>query len=76
MNIYDVKNLSFKYNNGNEIFSSANLTIEEGKIYALLGKNGVGKSTLFSILLNVIDNYTGDVLFLGDNIHYRNDETV
>ena len=68
MNIYDVKNLSFKYNDRNEIFSSANLTIEEGKIYALLGRNGVGKSTLFSILLNVINNYTGDVLFLGDNI--------
>lgn len=68
MNIYTIKNLSFKYNNGKQIFSNANLEVEEGKIYALLGKNGVGKSTLFSILLNVIDTYTGDVIFLDNNI--------
>lgn len=70
MNIYEIKNLSFKYDDDNVIFKDVNISIEEGKIYSLLGKNGVGKSTLFSILLHVIDNYDGEVKFMGKNIKY------
>ena len=68
MNIYEIKKLSFSYDNNRYIFKNANLTIEEGKIYSLLGKNGAGKSTLFSLLLNLKSNYTGDILFMNENI--------
>ena len=68
MNIYEIKNLSFKYDEDTIIFDNVSISIEEGKIYSLLGRNGVGKSTLFSILLNVIDSYDGEVMFMGKNI--------
>lgn len=72
MLIYDIKNLNFSYNsnidNHKTIFNNFNLEIEEGHIYSLLGINGAGKSTLFYILLNIIKNYNGDILFMGDNI--------
>lgn len=68
MNIYEIKNLSFKYDEDTVIFDNVSISIEEGKIYSLLGRNGVGKSTLFSILLNVIDSYDGEVMFMGKNI--------
>ena len=33
-----------------EVLSNVNLTLEKGKIYGLIGRNGVGKTTLLSIL--------------------------
>ena len=33
-----------------EVLKDVNLTIEQGKIYGLIGRNGVGKTTLLSIL--------------------------
>ena len=33
-----------------EVLHNLSLTIEEGKIYGLIGRNGAGKTTLLSIL--------------------------
>ena len=68
MNIYSIKNLSFSYNSARQIFKNANLLIEEGKLYSLLGKNGAGKSTLFSLLLNIRNDYSGQILFMDEEI--------
>ncbi|WP_130860307.1 ABC transporter ATP-binding protein [Gracilibacillus phocaeensis] len=43
------------------ILKGIDLELEKGKIYGLLGPNGVGKTTLFKALLNTID-YQGDIL--------------
>ena len=46
-----ITNLSFKFHNQeNYFFHTIDLTFESGKIYFVQGKNGVGKSTFFSIL--------------------------
>ena len=37
-----IQNLSFKYGK-KEILSDISMTLEAGKIYGLLGENGVGK---------------------------------
>ncbi|MGN0317080.1 MAG: ABC transporter ATP-binding protein [Lachnospira sp.] len=34
----------------NEVLKNVNLTLEQGKIYGLIGRNGAGKTTLLSIL--------------------------
>ena len=41
------------------------LTLEEGKIYGLLGRNGAGKSTLLNVLTNRIFADSGDVRING-----------
>ena len=33
-----------------EVLKSTDLTIEQGKIYGLIGRNGAGKTTLLSIM--------------------------
>jgi len=48
--ILDVENLSFAYPDGTEIFKNYNLRIEKGDKIALIGTNGVGKSTLCNII--------------------------
>ena len=50
--------LSFAQKN---IFQNINFVFEQGKKYLIIGKNGVGKSTLFKILKKRITSYTGHV---------------
>lgn len=54
----------------NEILKGLDLTVEQGKVHALMGPNGSGKSTLAYTLLGH-PNYevtAGEVLFEGENI--------
>lgn len=45
----EIRNLSFRYGQ-KEVLSNLSLTLEPGRIYGLLGENGVGKTTLLSLL--------------------------
>jgi ATP-binding cassette, subfamily C, bacteriocin exporter len=46
----EIKNLSFRFAGRSEIFSDVNLTIEKGKLVAIVGESGCGKSTLGLII--------------------------
>lgn len=64
-----LNNLTFRYNDSADfLFNNINFTFEAGKIYALTGCNGSGKSTLFLLLLGLLKNYSGQILYNGLNI--------
>lgn len=46
-----------------EVLKDLNLNIRKGEIYALLGKNGSGKSTTIKILCNLLNADGGTILF-------------
>jgi ABC-2 type transport system ATP-binding protein len=46
--------LTFGYTSGRDVLKDINLTLQPGHIYGLLGKNGVGKSTLLKLLTGVL----------------------
>ncbi|MBP9997213.1 MAG: ABC transporter ATP-binding protein [Lachnospiraceae bacterium] len=48
-----------------EVLKGVNLTIESGKIYGLIGRNGVGKTTLLSIMTAQNPANSGSVEFDG-----------
>ena len=50
--------------------ANTNLTIERGKIHALVGENGAGKSTLGKIISGVIRPDQGEVIVNGRRVHY------
>lgn len=50
------------------LLRGVNLDVEKGKITALVGGNGTGKTTLFNIISGLEKNYTGDVLFEGKKL--------
>lgn len=60
-----VENLTKNYAE-KEVLKNINFNFEEGKIYGLLGRNGVGKTTFFNCLNNDIDFESGN-LYLENN---------
>ena len=52
-----------------DLLRGVNLTVEEGKITALVGGNGTGKTTLFNIISGFEKNYSGDVVFESNNLN-------
>ena len=44
-----IKDLGFAYRE-TPVLKNINMTLEEGRIYGLLGENGVGKTTLLTLL--------------------------
>jgi ABC-2 type transport system ATP-binding protein len=46
-----------------------NLSIEKGEIFALLGQNGAGKTTMIKMLCCLIAPTSGDAVLLGDSIN-------
>jgi len=63
----EVSNLKFSYGK-KPVLSVANALFESGMVYGVVGKNGVGKTTFFKSLTNIITNYAGQVLVGGEDI--------
>ena len=60
-------NLSFQRNN-KEIFKELNISLSPKKIIHLQGRNGIGKTTLIKILVNMLLPSTGEIYWNGKNI--------
>ena len=63
----EFNNISFKYDD-KYIFENFNLKIEEGEYLALVGKSGVGKSTLCHLIPRLYDVSKGKVLIDGIDV--------
>ena len=68
----NIKNLTKKY--GSQVcLDNVCLSLEEGRIYGMVGANGAGKSTLFRCLTN-LENYDGEVVMpSGLSVGYLSD---
>ncbi|MFD1850467.1 ABC transporter ATP-binding protein [Oceanobacillus bengalensis] len=62
----EVKNLSKKYRN-KVALNDISFSLEEPKIYGLLGRNGAGKTTFMDILSGQILESGGEILIDGEN---------
>ena len=71
--ILELKDIRLSFTNAhNETFDllhGVNLDVEKGKITALVGGNGTGKTTLFNIISGFKKDYRGDVFFEGKNLN-------
>lgn len=66
-----LKHLYFGYGNpeaSNPILKNFNLDIEAGKIVAVVGPTGAGKTSMISLLLRFYDPWAGEVLIDGKNL--------
>lgn len=65
--LLECKNVTKKFDK-RVVLDNINLKIEKGKIYGLLGKNGVGKSTLIKLINDLLTLDEGEILFKGKPI--------
>lgn len=63
-NIIDIKDLSFEYEEGKNILNNISLSVKKGEKVAVLGRSGVGKSTLVKLLTGTYTNYKGEIIVL------------
>ena len=66
--VIQIKSLSHSYGK-KQIYHDLNLTIEAGTVFGLLGKNGVGKSTLINILMGYLEPSAGQCMVFGEPSH-------
>ena len=63
-----IKNLNFRYKGCPEVLKDVTFDIEPGKFLAILGNNGVGKSTLLKCLNHILKPDSCEVLLDGKNL--------
>jgi ABC-2 type transport system ATP-binding protein len=56
---------------GRQVLEHVNITLEPGMIAGIVGRNGVGKSTLLRTLAGILDPDEGEVTFNEINIHQQ-----
>ena len=72
-----IEHLSFGYSKRkNRVLNDCSLRIDEGKIYGLLGKNGVGKSTLLYLMTGLLTPTEGHACLNGTDVRLRRPDTL
>lgn len=61
-------NISAAYHEGHPILSDVNLDLKEGKRIAVMGRNGIGKTTLANSVFGLIPFIEGDIRYRGRSI--------
>ena len=74
MALIEVSNVT-KFYDEQCVLKDISISIEENKIYGLLGRNGVGKTTLLNMITNRIFPTQGEIKIGGENI-YENDKIL
>ncbi len=64
----DIENVSFTYEDNNEVFNNLSLSIDAGKTVALVGPSGGGKTTLCNLIPRFFDFGEGDIKIDGTSV--------
>lgn len=73
-NIVEVRNLCHYYGE-KKIYDNLNFEVQKGKVVGLLGKNGVGKTTLINILMGFLKPKSGECLIFGEHSYNLSENT-
>lgn len=66
--IIRVEDLTFGYDENTKVLSSLNLSIEKGKVSAIVGLSGCGKSTILKLFQGFYSHYEGRITIGGKNL--------
>lgn len=66
--VLKIKNLNKTYGN-KKIIDNLNMSVKKGSIYALIGKNGSGKTTIMRLVLGLANPNSGKIEFSTENFN-------
>lgn len=66
--LFTLSGVTFGYEKTTQVLRGIDLTIPKGKITALIGPNGCGKTTVFALLTKIYKPRTGSILFEGKDL--------
>lgn len=72
----DINNISFGYDSGNEVLTNIDIHIKSGEFIGLVGKSGVGKSTLINLIMRMYDVESGSICIDGVDIKDISQESL
>ena len=73
----NINNISYCYPGQKKpVFSQFSLSLKEGTVYGLLGKNGTGKSTLLHLIAGLLRPKEGTVSVFGQSAVQRLPEVL
>ncbi len=67
-NNVELKNINFEYISNEPVLKNVSLKVEKGKMVALVGPTGSGKTTIMNLLNRFYDVDSGEIVFDGINI--------
>lgn len=70
------KNVSFKYDDDEYILKDFTFEISKPGLYAIVGENGSGKTTIFNLISKLYTNYEGEILINDNEISDIKDEDL
>ena len=68
MSIMEIRNIRYSYDDKRNVLKSVNAELEAGKMYAILGASGCGKTTLLSLLGGLDSPQSGQILYNDEDI--------
>lgn len=64
----EIKNVSKTYNGKKKVLKNVSFDIDSGEIFAFIGHNGAGKTTMIKSIIGILDFEEGDILIDGKSI--------
>ena len=72
----ELKNVNFSYDGERQVLKNANLCFEPGKMTAIVGKSGSGKSTILNLISKLYDVGDGQIFYDGTDINALSKNTI
>ena len=69
-NLLEIKSLNTYYGESH-ILRDVDLNVKSGEMVCLIGRNGVGKTTLLKSLIGLLKQKKGDIFLIGENINRK-----
>ncbi|BFL73176.1 ABC transporter ATP-binding protein [Anaerococcus nagyae] len=72
----EFKNVSFSYDKKTKVIDNLSFKLDQGKVYALVGPSGGGKSTIAKLISSLYPIDSGEILIGNKNIYSYRRETL
>jgi len=64
----EFRNVEYSHYQGQKVLNKLNFTLKKGSTNALVGSSGAGKSTIFRLIIRLLDAENGQILLDGDDL--------